>query len=280
MRLIACVLLVLTAGLSGCQKSEFFESFIAEDIRAPMRDVLDAVQARDSDRLIAHFGPQADTDAFRAELDTFFGEIPQGRWQHEPEVAGAHRNWSQTFGEEKQENQSIVLTTETDATPVRIDLVFTRIGEAPWRLQNINIHAYTPNPGILGNQGDMTHARLAATALALTSLALILFTLVASFRFKRIKHRILWSLFIVVGYPAFAFDWTEQAWRLVSPSIATTGNGWNVSLLNISFFGAGLIDNTPVEPAVISVGVPIGALLFWYRVMRGGPTRKAGPVPD
>lgn len=116
-------------------------------------------------------------------------------------VAGAHRNWVRMGAEQKREPQSIVLTTVTATTPVRIDLVFERIGDTSWRLQNLNVYAYTPHPGLLGGDANAP-ARLVAVALALASVGFIVFTLVSSARSRPARTGDLRPRLPAVQYPA------------------------------------------------------------------------------
>lgn len=281
MRHVFVLLLICAAiGLGSCSRSGLYERFIAEDLRNDVQEVVTAIEHRDTDRLVQAFGPQAETEAFRARLEAFYPEMPPGDWVSEPSVAGAHRNWSQTMGQDERNTQSVVLTTETLDSSIRIDLIFYKTGDAPWYLQNMNVYEFEAHSGIFGlSVSDLSPGRSLALALALTSFGLITFTFIASFFFKKLKRRILWPLFILVGYPQFVFNWTTEAWTLTSPTLRVTENGFNLNVFNISIFGAGFVDNSPVEPALLSIGLPIGALLFWWRVSRGGPPRKAEPVP-
>ena len=279
MRLFVCLVLVLAAGLAGCRKSDIYESFVAEDLRETRTSALEAVESRDTEALIRHFGDWADTEEFRGRLDAFLAGMPAGEWLDTPELAGAHRSRSQVVGGQPLDNQSLVYITRTGAEHVRIDLTFTRTGDQPWALHHVNAYAFQPNPGISFTDGTMTPVRLASLAAVLANFTFVMITLIATFRFRRIKRRILWPLFIIAGFPVFGFNWTSEAWYLVAPGISSSEAGVYFRFLEITFFGASFVDASPVAPVILELGVPIGAILFWYRVMRGGPTRKAEKVP-
>ncbi|MED5550010.1 MAG: hypothetical protein VX529_11690 [Pseudomonadota bacterium] len=279
MRLFVCLVLVLAAGLASCRKSDLYENFVAEDLREKRRSVLEAMESRDQEALISHFGDWADTEEFRGRLGAFLEEMPAGNWVDPPELAGAHRSHSQMNGEEGVHNQSLVYITRTETDHVKIDLFFTRADDQPWSLHHINAYTYQPNPGISFTDGTMTPVRLASLAAVLANFIFIVVTLIATFRFRRIKRRILWPLFIIAGFPVFGFDWTSETWHLIAPGISSSGTSVYFRLFEVAFFGAGFVDPSPVEPVMLQLGVPIGAILFWYRVMRGGPTRRAEKVP-
>lgn len=89
--------------------------------------------------------------------------------------------------------------------------------------------------------------------------------------FRRgLRRKWAWALFIVLGFGAFAFNWTTGAWRL--------------SLLNVQLMSVAAL-RPFAGPWTITIAVPVGALVFLYKLRRLGRAereqagRVASPPP-
>lgn len=78
----------------------------------------------------------------------------------------------------------------------------------------------------------------------------ILVTLVAAARARFGLGQWLWYPFIAVGFGTLQLNWSTGEWK--------------VALLNLSLLGAGYA-KIGYGPWILSVGAPVGALLFWVR---------------
>lgn len=77
----------------------------------------------------------------------------------------------------------------------------------------------------------------------------ILFTIVAIARSSR-NRKWLWVLFALIGIGKFSIQWVE-------------GGQWVLQPLAFQVLGASVLKNPVYEPWVLSVSLPLGAVLFW-----------------
>jgi len=75
----------------------------------------------------------------------------------------------------------------------------------------------------------------------------ILVTLIVCVRTKNLSRKWLWMLFIVVGFGLIQFHWLS--------------GGYIIKPLHFQLLGAGFTH----PPTLISIGFPIGAILFWFK---------------
>lgn len=80
---------------------------------------------------------------------------------------------------------------------------------------------------------------------------LIVATLVLCARAKRLQKKWLWMLFIAVGLVQFSLNWT-------------TGQ-LNIQPFSFQLLGAGFFSSGPYAPLVLTIALPIGALVFLAR---------------
>lgn len=277
------VCLIAAIGLGGCLPSEtFLEEFIAEEARPTVDASVTAIIDRDFDRLM-NMAPDGATPE-QAELIAEFinTNLPEGE-ASQIRLAGANSFTSQTMGDAANVTLSLTYLLTYEADDYRLDLRFEKQGDARWTFNWLNISSLSgadAHERIDFNFAGMSPERKIALAAALGSFSFIVFTLIASFRIKRIKRRIIWTVLIICAYPVFQFNWSTQAWSIVAPVITSSETATYFNLIELSFFGAGFMDYAPLEPALVTAALPLGALFFWYRVLRGGPTRKSlTPAP-
>jgi hypothetical protein len=90
-------------------------------------------------------------------------------------------------------------------------------------------------------------------ALALAVAALVLYALYRCAR-SRVPRKKRWLLFIALGVGAVSLNWTNGA--------------LNFRVLHLHLLGASLIKQGPYGPWMVSVGFPLGALLFLVKLRR------------
>ena len=88
-------------------------------------------------------------------------------------------------------------------------------------------------------------------ALAVLIPLFIVLTLVLCLLTPIAKRKWLWMLFIAVGITNFVFNWSNGA--------------HSFQLLYASILGAGFMKNGPYAPCIISLGFPLGAIIFLLR---------------
>lgn len=94
-----------------------------------------------------------------------------------------------------------------------------------------------------------THYLLLAAALIVP--VFIITTLVVCIRTKIARRKWLWVIFILLGVTSFSLNWTT----------GQTG----ISPLSIQLLGVSATASSVYSPWIISVSLPIGAIVFWLR---------------
>jgi len=275
---VARVFLVVLAALavSACDLSGVLERVIPDDARETVDRARNAILDADRDALEAITPPETSPAVLDNAIAQITSMLPSGETP-DVSLSGAHISTSQVIGEDSVQTLDLVYLAAYESGNRRLELRIQKTGESPWHLTWYNLLEAGNHSGLSLDWGSNASKQNIALAASLGSFSLILLTLFASFRFKRVKRRILWSILILAAYPVFAFNWTDQTWTLIAPAITSTETTTHFNLVSLTFFGAGFADFSPLEAAELRFAVPFGALLFWYRVLRGGPTRK--PLP-
>jgi hypothetical protein len=96
----------------------------------------------------------------------------------------------------------------------------------------------------------------------------VLYTLIKCILEKGMQRKWLWIIFILLGFVEFVINWT-------------TGS-MTFKPIAVGLFGAGAMSQL-YGPWIVSIYIPIGAILFWFRRMRHGKrdeTNETGEIPE
>ncbi|MGF1526249.1 MAG: hypothetical protein ACFCBW_05590 [Candidatus Competibacterales bacterium] len=148
-----------------------------------------------------------------------------------------------------------------------------------WMLANIALKTVNDTISVMGLSGQRLNASLrSANAFTLEGksplhylvlmLAMVVsvFTLVTLYfcvRTPRLKLKWLWLVFVLIGIGSMNLNWTTGQYGFQL---------WSIMLLSASAVTPG-----PLGPWIISVSLPLGAILFWFKRQRlMAATRAAG----
>ncbi|WP_417482835.1 hypothetical protein [Maricaulis sp.] len=260
--------------LGGCNFSEYLDRLVPDDARVTLDSVLEAVSSHDTDTLAALVNPEFDATEVATNLDAMLELLPAGPAN---EILLTTINSSSHTATNSSGTRTLTtlhtMNWADERFAVRTELV--SVGGGDWYIEALRLQDITAAASPPLSLAELGLSQKIMGGLAILVSLFVLFTLVAMFRTPRIKRRILWTLFILLGcYPQFAVNWSTGVWRLVSPAIQTTDAGIHFKFFNILLLGASVMREGFVGPWIVSVCVPAGALFFWYRRSRGGPTRK------
>jgi len=275
MSVLRMLLVVLAFGLGGCQVYEAALDRIIPDDARPMLAATQALAIdSDTDQVASHWHPDVDVERLPALLE----QLATIRPATEParvRLIEARRNISTSTGSGSVSRLSTVYELHWPETDMAVSTVLQRTGDAPWQIIHFNMNAIDRSLSGPDSIESWGLARLLWVGLAGSIVVFVLFTTVSLYRYKRVKRRILWTLFILGGcFPVFAMDWSTTSIWLEAPSISSSGTGIHFNLFEIRLLGASFMRDSLAEPWIVEAAVPIGAILFWWRVMRGGPTRR------
>jgi hypothetical protein len=91
---------------------------------------------------------------------------------------------------------------------------------------------------------------------------LILWALIACIRTKIPKRKWLWILFIIVGFFQFTMEWTSGE---LSGFIYKSADGFKINPISFQLFGSGFNRATDYSPWLVTISLPLGALIFLPR---------------
>ena len=150
---------------------------------------------------------------------------------------------------------------------VLVRLEWQRLG-GKLRLNGVNIELLKAsvedtNAFTFGGKGLVNYV---IVCLAVLAPLFTLYTLFLCLRTKGLKWKWAWAVFILIGVGSLSLDWTTGSSKLTLLSL---------KLLSVSWVRSG------VGPWVISVGLPLGALLFLWRLacFRKGRRSQMAPSP-
>lgn len=275
MRVLKLALLPLLLLLGGCDFEALVDRVIPDEARPVIDDVHQAIIEGDLALMESVLHRDFPIDDVPREFEQFLAELPEGEPGRIQLASASHNTTTSTSGRQSTLVVQYVLHWEERSIAVTTTMRKSEDGAfasdwVVWHLNALEIEAAPPGPAL----SEASPSQQVFAGLAMFMPVFILFTFFATFRFKRLKRRILWPIFILLGFPVFAMDWsTGQMW-LDSPGFNVTDSGFHVDLFSFKLLGAAIFREGAGAPWVVYVAVPIGALLFWYRVMRGGPTRK------
>ncbi|QNL19242.1 hypothetical protein HXX25_07910 [Hyphobacterium sp. CCMP332] len=278
MRRIAVIILcVFLASCSETAWGPIVKMMMDEEMEARVDAITDEVVARDMDAVQSRLSPSISADAARTGLTDLFNHLPEG----EPESTMAiSYNWRSNTSLNDGQSGSTRSATIVVRLEYETAIAYLTIGlfAAPGDDYSINtLRANTVESGAADSSAyaperhTIWHAVFGILAFAMP--LFIIGSLIAMYRMKRIKRRIIWTLLMLVGYPVFALNWTTGDVWLASPGVTTTANSWHLSLIDIKFFGAAF-EQIPGTGMLVWVAVPLGALIFWIKYSTAGITRK------
>lgn len=108
---------------------------------------------------------------------------------------------------------------------------------------------------------------------------LILWALIACIRTKIPKRKWLWILFMIVGFFQFTMDWTSGE---LSGFIYKSADGFKINPISFQLFGSGFNRATDYSPWLLTISLPLGALIFLFRrqTFESKISPKIGSTPN
>lgn len=272
-RLMSLMLAALL--LAGCDavtsmSSRLVSMAASEEQEARVEVVHDAMLARDTDALRELAHPLILNGNFDTGIAQMYAAMPEGEPLERLIVSLNWRTMTNSGGTNRQEDFVHIFRYETGDMTVRT--AFAASGDEPMRVTTlyVNYVADADRPDSAWTPGQWIAAIL-APAVALFCLV----SLIAVFRVRRLKRRILWFIFIlVIGFPVFTFFSHTGQWALTAPGLVSTGNGFTVNFFQVQLFSASWLSFPAEHRWTVNVAIPVGALLFWLQFLRGKLARK------
>ena len=253
---ILLFMLSLCAVLAGCSRDGVFAMIASPEEQAQARAYIDHLRARNYDAIERGLREDLRTPDLRKNLETMAALVPAGE-PRSVRIVGAHKNLN---GGVTQLNLSFELEF---ATGWLLATVVTEQKNGGRSVIGFNVFPRAQSLedehrfGLSGKQA--VHYLVLAAAIA--AFAATVFALYRCVRTRNLWRKPLWILFILVGFGQLTLDWTSGAWRFIP--------------LSLQLFSAGMT-SVLNGPWMISVSLPVGALVFLLRSRNGTLTLKPG----
>jgi hypothetical protein len=241
-------LLVLLA-LIGCSQQKNFDKFVPKDEAEFSKNYLALFPAHDFEAIEAKVDPKLKDATLRAKLTQIADTFPLDK-ARDIRVVGA-----QTFASGASTQFNLSFQYEYPTKWLLASVVLKKTGDA-LVVTGVNVKPLTDSLESINRftfEGKGLSHYLIFLAAVLVPL-IILVSLVVCIRTPIPKRKWLWVLFILFGFFELSFDWTTGA--------------VNIDPVYFLLFGAGLFKPGPFGAVVISVSVPLGALIFLWRRKR------------
>ncbi len=244
MRIWAVLLAVLM--LAGCDQKAWFERFIPKDDVEFSQNFISLFPAHSFDAITAKLDPAQASGTTREQLERIASQFP-GEAPLDVEVVGSqvtsrpqgtatHLTFQYHYPD-KWLLVSVLLNKQGDSTLV------AGLNVQPIRDSLENINRFTLDGK------SLVHYLMLALAIAIP--LFVIYALVLCIRTPMPRRKWLWVLFILFGFMNLNLNWTSGQMSF-----------WP---LYFQLLGAGLLRNSMVGPWLLSVSLPLGAIVFLAR---------------
>lgn len=146
-------------------------------------------------------------------------------------------------------------------------------------LRHITINKHDERPSTRNNLtfGDKKPRHYIFFALLFLMPAFIIFTLVKCYRNKLMAKKKRWMFFIAFGLWGLSLNWTTGAIGQEFFEISRTSAGsanFTFNFLSFNLLGAGILKDQMFGPWILTIGFPVGAVLYWILHGRGQAVKK------
>lgn len=246
-RLLLATLILL---LAACNQQALIDKFVPKEEADFSRRVITLLASGDITAVEQQLDPSLATDpTTRDKLQRVARDFPSGP-PADVQVVGAQtmtsaqgRRYSLTFQctyPGKWLLANVVLNRQAD----RLTVLGIHVQPLPDSLEKIN--------GLSFAGKGVVHFLMLALTIAVP--VFILVALVLCIRTPIPRRKWLWVLFILFGFVQLQLNWTEGV--------------MNVQPLSFLLFGAGYARAGPAAPIILTVSMPLGAIVFFFKRRR------------
>lgn len=286
------ILVPLMVLLTGCsvQFSPYQRGLSPEEIDAFARQrfqlhereqvfvdaMLNAVRDRNGEALTALLSPTIIAPTLERDLAGFYGQFPT-RTPERIDMVTFQSNLNQ-------------VGTGPDTLTLKVEYVFVYENFAPVFLtvtgqaegaediRAINVRSQTLDPSywqVTGEDGTLRKViRWIAIGTPITLVIAVSFWLA---NLRHMRRPIIWLITLLATTPTFAFDWATQNFSLLAPSLDQIEGIWRFEGVEWIVTGVQVTRGGDYHPWIITIGLPLGALWFLFKMMTGGVERRVLP---
>jgi len=244
---LSVILGLLSVLLIGCNQEAMMEKLTPKEEVEYSKKYLALFQSRDFESLAAPINPQLKTDQLQLQLEQvaqFFPPDPP----KSIDLVGSH-----TFTNGERWQGDITFQYEFPSSWLIANINLERIGNGELIVNGVNVN---PIPDSLETLNKFTLKGKSPVhylffTLAITLPLFILFTFITCLRTPIKNRKWLWAIFILLGFVQFTINWTSGA--------------INFKPISFLLLGAAYFYGNEFAPLMLSVALPVGAIIFWIK---------------
>jgi hypothetical protein len=241
------ILGLLLLSIFGCSQEAMMERLIPKEEVEFSKKYLSLFQSRNFEEISKPLNPQLKTEKLQSQLEQvaqFFPPDPPKNI----ELVG-----SNTFKSGDKWEANITFQYEFPSSWLIASINLERIGDGDLIVNGVNVN---PIRDSLTNINKFTFKGKSPIHFIFLVLVgflplFIIFTFITCLRTPIKKRKWLWAIFVLWGYGQFSINWT-------------TGVG-SIKPFYFQLLGAGFMSAGKYAPWILSISIPLGAILFWIR---------------
>jgi hypothetical protein len=234
--------------LTGCNPSKMIEDLVPDSKKQIAKHYIDLLIQKDFDPIVGDMDPKIKTENITETLTRMSNFFPN--------TGPLNRNLvgynSSTFNNNPTQ-YNLTYQYGYGSKWLLVNVAFREINENKREIFGFNVHELNESLQET-NRFTFKKASISHYAFFLGCILIptfILITLIACVRTKIEKRKWLWILLILIGFVECSINWT-------------TGQiGFQPFYFQL--FGAGATASSFYSPWILSVSIPIGAILFWIK---------------
>ena len=259
-------------GASPGQIEDMADRSMTAEETAMVTRAYDALLSRQPETVFDSLAAHLQTDASRFMLEEMTTAFPVEAPVRSERTSFRLNTFTSSTGETRRTvTNQWALTYENG----EVISVFIQLASGDGEPLHIERYSYVEvNPAAWAPPERLTPAHIAVIAAGIAFPLIILVTLVAIFRMRRMKRRWLWAIAAIITVPTVQFSWTFGQFAWLAPAIDAGGGDWSIQLMVWVATGVEVTRTGIHQPWVVTLGVPLGAAWFWLRYLTGGIARK------
>lgn len=269
---------VITVAIcSACSVSPVSEDVVPEDVRAFVAQVEAAAIAEDVEALRALFHPLAEEAVTDEAFSTITDILP-----NEGALATRWVSFSdQPISGEESVDNLIYIVRELRFSGGEVIVVqhrMTRV-ETGLRLLYLRVTPITSEQAAsqtFSLRGAST-TQYVVFAFLVGLPALSLLTIIAIWLTPRLKLRVLWTVFCLIGFGELHYNWTAGGFSL--GMLEATSNGVKFNFIQIVLLSAGFVKAGFYAPWIVKLSLPVGVVAYWCARILGRLPRHPPSAP-
>lgn len=237
---------LLSLFMPACSYDEISESFIPKEESSFAKDYLARLRAQEYDYVKSMLSPEIASQVNDELLEKMANHFRPGE-PKSVKIIGSHVNihngqWRGNFTFEYEFESGWNLA----------NTALKKVGNG-YEVIGLNVYQTAASQKEINafNLSSKSVTQYSVFILAIAVPIFILCTLIVCIRTPIPRKKWLWIVFILFGIGAIQVNWTNGA--------------YGFQLISFQLFGASAISAGPGAPYVLSVSVPLGALIFWLK---------------